>query len=87
MLVIKDRPGFSTQKLMRHYFEGAVKQTEALAKNVHLDCKVAADGSVEYAHEMTQALWVGWALGMRCAERIEREQRAQDVGVGPPQAA
>lgn len=87
MLVIKDRTGFSTQKLMRRYFEGAVKQTEALAKNVHLDCMVAVDGTVEYADPKTQALWVGWALGMRCAERIEQEQRAQDLGIGPLRAA
>ena len=87
MFVMKDRPGFRTQKLMRHYFESAVKQTAVLAARVQLDCTVGADGAVTYAHQDTQTLWVGWCLGMRCAERIEQEQAAQDVGVGPQQAA
>lgn len=82
MLVIKDRPGFSSHKLMRTYFECAVRQTGALSGRVPLDCSVAADGSVEYADPKTHAMWVGWALGMRCAERIERQLPAAPAQEG-----
>jgi len=87
MFVIKDRPGVMPTKLMRHYFEGAMNQTGVFADRIHLDSSTEADGTLTYGDDMVQMLWVGWALGMRCAERIDREQRAQDVGIGPPQAA
>ena len=75
-LVIKDREGCISQRLMRHYFEQAVTQTEALAAHVPLDCAVDSGGTVEYANSTTQAIWVGWALGMRCQERLEHAQEA-----------
>jgi hypothetical protein len=88
MLRIKDRHGFISAKLARHYFERAVRENAFLA--TPLDCAVGADGLVEYADPKTHAMWVGWALGMRCQQRIEMEMSAQDVGIGPvgtPQAA
>lgn len=82
-LVVRDRPGAMSQKVMRHYFEDAVKQTEVLAKRVHIGLvTVEADGAVVYADPVTQAMWVSWALGMRCAERLQAAVNAQTRGVG-----
>jgi hypothetical protein len=70
MLDIKDRPGAISSQLMRRYFEEAVRQTAALAAHVPLD-RVVKDGEfTEYMHPETQAMWVGFAIGMRCAERL-----------------
>ena len=71
MVLIKDRPGFISAKLARHYFERAVRENDFLA--TPLDCTVGVDGLVEYFDPKTHAMWVGWALGMRGQERIERE--------------
>jgi hypothetical protein len=81
--LLLDRPGFISAKLARHYFERAVRENAFLS--MLLDCSVDAKGLVEYANKTTHAVWVGWALGMRCAERLEHAQRAQDIGVGPTQ--
>lgn len=69
-MVIKDRPGFTDVKTMRDYFEAAVNQTSALAKRVKLDCIVHDDGTIVYSSAHTHDLWIGWCLGMRCAERL-----------------
>lgn len=81
MLMIRDREGFISAKLARHYFERAVRENTFLA--APLDCTVGADGLVEYADPQTHAMWVGWALGMRCQQRIEAEMAAQDAGIRP----
>ena len=67
----------SSAKLARHYFERAVRENVFLT--TPLDCTVGTDGLVEYADPKTHAMWVGWALGMRCQQRIEMEMGAQDV--------
>lgn len=72
MLRITDRPGCITVKLMRHYFEGAIQQTAAFMDNTPLGV-VEVNG--EFSHYMdpdTDTMWLGFALGMRCAERIEK---------------
>ena len=70
MLMIKDRDGFISAKLARHYFERAVRENAFLA--TPLDCTVGADGLVEYVDPKTHAMWVSWALGMRCQQRIDK---------------
>lgn len=69
MLLIRDREGFISVKLAQHYFERAVRENSFLS--TPLDCIVGVDGLVEYADPKTHAMWVGWALGMRCQERIQ----------------
>ena len=86
MLDIKDRPGVMSKKLMRQYFEGAVNNTKALKETTPLGA-LTVNG--EFSHYMdgdTDAMWVGFALGMRCAERIEsaKAQAAQPLPA-PPQ--
>lgn len=73
MLVIRDREGYISAALARHYFERAVRENAFLA--TPLDCTVDAAGLVEYADPKTHAMWVGWALGMRCSERLANHER------------
>ena len=81
-LEVRDRPGVMKASLMRHYFEGAVMQTATLAATLPLDRVVVAGEFQEYMRPETQAAWVGFALGMRCAERLQAAVDAQALGVG-----
>lgn len=67
---ITDRLGVMAAATMRRYFEGAVTQTHALAASVPLDRVAVAGEFREYMRPETQAMWLGFALGMRCAERV-----------------
>lgn len=71
MLVIKDNPGSMSARLIKAYFEKAIADTKVLADNVPLERQApAVEGSIEYADPKAHAMWVGFALGMRAAERI-----------------
>jgi hypothetical protein len=70
MFDIKDRPGVISVNVMRVYFERGVKETETLAEHVPLDCDMVNGVFQQYTNPETHAMWVGFALGMRCAERI-----------------
>ena len=77
-LRIKDIPGRIPVHTMRHYFEGAVASTPAFASNTPLG-QVTINGEFShYADADTDTMWLGFALGMRCAERIDavKAQRA-----------
>lgn len=69
-LNIKDPPGSIRSKLIRAYFERSVNDTPVLRAKVPLD-RVMQDGEFsEFMHPETQAMWVGFALGMRAAARL-----------------
>lgn len=70
-LVIKDREGVLDQQTMLELFKMAVTQTPALHRAVELGSTTQADGTVVFVNAKTQAMWVGWALGMRCGLRKE----------------
>lgn len=69
MLDIRDREGCISKLALRRYFEGAITQTPALA---HLPLKaVEIRGHFNhYEDPRIDNLWVGFALGMRCHERV-----------------
>lgn len=73
MLYIKDRAGTISKAEMQRMFEKAVSDTPALKATAEIDSAVMTDGVIDYyADEKTNALWAGWALGMRCAERLSK---------------
>lgn len=73
MLYIKDRDGTISKAEMQRMFEQAVRDTPALKATAEIGSAVMTDGVIDYyADEKTNALWAGWALGMRCAERLSK---------------
>ena len=76
-LEVRDRPGSMKVSLIRHYFEGAVTQTATLAEALPLHRVAVAGEFQEYMRPETQAAWVGFAIGMRCAERLQAAFEAQ----------
>lgn len=71
MLDIVDKPGKISKAEIRTYFEGAVNGTPALKANTPLGI-VSLNGEFShYADPETDTMWLGFALGMRCAERVQ----------------
>lgn len=72
MFNIKDKPGCITVDAMRCYFERMVNETPAFATSISLLVSTKTDGSFDhYVDSDTDSIWLGFAMGMRCAERIE----------------
>lgn len=72
MLNIKDRPDCISVAEMRTHFEECITNTAVLKKNTPLGI-VSVNG--EFSHYMdpaTDTMWLGFALGMRAAERIAK---------------
>ena len=80
--VVRDRPGVMKAILMRNYFEGAVMQTPTLAAALPLERVFVAGEFQQYKRPETQTAWVGFALGMRCAERMQAAADGQSGGRG-----
>ena len=71
---LKDREGAMPKAGMRKLFEASVRQTPALARHYPLDI-AEVDGVFDhYVNDDTDRLWVGFALGLRCAERLSKTQ-------------
>jgi hypothetical protein len=68
-LAVKDRPGTITVSEMRLMFEAAVNATGKLNGLPLEACK--QNGQFHYTNTETDCAWFGFALGLRCAERIE----------------
>lgn len=77
MLNVKDKPGCISVETMRTYFEGFVRDTPAFANNTPLGTVTINDQFSHYADSETDTLWLGFAMGMRCAERVEKTKAAQ----------
>ncbi len=70
MLNIKDKPGCITKAEMRSYFEKAITDTPLLRDKTPLG---VMEVNGEFSHYMdadTDTMWLGFALGMRVAERL-----------------
>lgn len=70
MLTIKDKPGCITVEEMRHYFENSIKETALLAANTPLGIMEINGKFSHYVTPDTDTMWIGFALGMRAAERL-----------------
>jgi hypothetical protein len=81
---VKDRPGVIRVAAMREYFERAMKSTPQF-KGIPLDAVEEGDGHlVHYTDKRTDDLWLGFALGMRCAERIRRAVKRSGISPKNP---
>lgn len=67
---IKDAPGKIPVALMRTYFERLVNDTAVFKANTPLGIMEINGEFSRYMDADTDALWLGFALGMRCAERL-----------------
>lgn len=54
---------------MRRHFEQMVEQTQVLKKNTPMGIMEINGQFDHYMHADTDTLWIGFALGMRCAQR------------------
>lgn len=72
MLKITDRPGVITSTTMRALFEESIRQTKVFAKNTPLGAVTINGVFSHYADSDTDTMWIGFAIGMRCAERLQK---------------
>lgn len=72
-MVIRDRPGCITVDELRTQFEAAVRQVGVLARRLPLEAEVVAGQFRRYYYTDTDMAWIGFAIGMRNAERLTRE--------------
>lgn len=70
MLVIKDRPGAPSVATMRTLFEQSVQQTPALERRFPLGVMEVNGAFSHYMDDHTDTAWIGFAIGMRAAQRI-----------------
>lgn len=68
-LAIRDREGVLPVSIMRDYFERAMRDTEQFRDQ---PLEIQSGNQFAYESEETDILWTGFALGMRCAERIQK---------------
>lgn len=72
MFDINDRPGCITKAEMRVLFEKVITSTPAFAGNTPLDIVTINGEFSHFANAETDTMWLGFALGMRCAERRQK---------------
>lgn len=69
-LAIRDRPGVIPAETIREWFERAIRDTPIL-KGHGLSKMTRPDGSFwAYRDGHVNRLWIGFAVGVRCAERL-----------------
>lgn len=66
-IAIKDRDEAISVSIMRGLFEQIIKETDKLKDQ---PIQAHNTGQFFYENDETNILWNGFALGMRCAERI-----------------
>jgi len=86
-LLIKDGPGKLPVAVMRHYFELVVKNTSTVQKYAPLVAELDGDGNFKrYQDATADAIWIGFALGLRMWERyLMAGQIVGDDAGGPPE--
>lgn len=73
MLQIMDRPGCITVSAMKKLFEQSIQSTPVLKANTPLGEVVVNGTFSHYADPNTDTMWIGFAIGMRAAERIQKD--------------
>lgn len=78
---IKNRPGCISKEKMRQYFEKAINDTALLRSKISIETK-----DDHYLNPDTDTMWTGFALGMRCAERLSGKVAVKEAigrGIAP----
>ena len=70
MLRNKDKPCCITDAEMKHQFEVSINSTPAFKANTPLGVVCVNGEFSHYANADTDTMWLGFAIGMRAAERI-----------------
>lgn len=70
MLKIKDLPGRITVAEMRSLFEKSINDTAVFKANTPLGVVTLNGEFSHFANPDTDTMWLGFAIGMRCAERM-----------------
>lgn len=70
LLRIKDLPGRIPVAEMRRYFERAINDTPSFKANTPLGTVEINGQFSHYFDADTDTMWLGFAIGMRCAERL-----------------
>ncbi len=84
---MKDGDGKMPVAAMRKLFGKCVRNTEMIAKRAPLGI-VKIDGAFShYKHQETDTLWIGFALGLRLAERILAAKRRANNRDEPTRAS
>jgi hypothetical protein len=69
---IRDRSGCIATETMRALFEQCIRDTPSFRQTMPLD-HLPGDGTFGYyVDPQTDSMWLGFAIGMRCAERITK---------------
>ena len=72
MLTITDKPVCISVETMRTHFESVIKGAPALAGNTPLGAMTVNGQFSHYSDPDTDTMWLGFALGMRCMERVAK---------------
>lgn len=72
MLTITDSPGKIPVSEMREHFEKAINQTPQFKANTPLGIMEINGKFSHYMTPDTDTMWLGFAIGMRCAERLAK---------------
>lgn len=67
---VKDVDGRITVAKMRGLFEQSIRQTPTFRDNTPLGIMEINGQFSHYMNATTDTMWIGFAIGMRCAERI-----------------
>jgi hypothetical protein len=70
MFDIADKPGKMPKETMRGFFERMVNDTPAFKASTPLGAIEVNGKFSHYMNPDTDTMWLGFALGMRCAQRI-----------------
>ncbi|MDH1472915.1 hypothetical protein N5F13_00270 [Comamonas thiooxydans] len=77
MLQIKDKPGCITVAEMREHFERGISNTPVLKACTPLGTVEINGKFSHYFTPETDTMWLGFAYGMRMAERVAAQRAAQ----------
>jgi hypothetical protein len=70
MIGIKDKFECTTKAECRKYFEKAISDTPAFREKIPLEIMEINGEFSHYMHHDTDNMFIGFAIGMRCAERL-----------------
>lgn len=70
---MKEQEGFMPFDTMREHFERTIKDTPMFASNTPLGPITVNGKFTRYMDPDTDTMWLGFALGVRCAERLARK--------------
>ena len=82
MLTIADRPGVIPAEKIRECFERLVNETPSLSVGTPLGAMRINGRFSHYMDADTDTLFLGFALGMRCHERMSKEPLTESESDG-----